>query len=703
MSRLKQIDPRKEAGHRSMRTWCGALVLAIGLTVAGHARPATPTIVIDPARMAVDASAELERVLDEVIQRNADRWPSGGIVIEVPPGRWTLSRPLRLDAKRSGRSGAPVVLRGSAEAATVLTGAVALEPALGLPPSLLARLSPSAREFTRAYRLPAGGASLLPTLRARQGQGIDPTPLGGEPFYPGGALTLARWPNEAYARTVTVPEDRTRIGVPPASVHWEAWSRAPDLWVHGYWGQDWADEWIPAQATESNRGELTFKGNPPKYGLRAGAAFRVHNVLEELDEPGEWYADASSELILIWPLAGMWDQTPWMTRLETVIDIRGASHVHLNRLHVEGARGDAVVVAGGREVILSRCVITHAGLRAVRLSGLAHGLLDSDIRDAGQGGAVLWGGDRQTLEPSRIQAVGNRFFNFNRWARTYRPALLVGGVGQVVRRNLVEGGPHTGLMFYGNDHLISENVLRDLATETGDVGAIYTGMDWTARGTVIRHNVLQDIRGPGLHGSRGIYLDDQASGITVQGNVFVRVDQAVFLGGGKDNLVDGNLFVASAPAIHLDDRGLTWQRNQALAPDGVLRRRLEEVPWRGPAYARYPGLSALLERDPGLPSGNVARRNAVMDGESFHFQGSAKSMLQVDRLFRAGELRFNAGPPLTLRDYGLLEPAADSPAVRDGFPLLPWNRMRCTRARWQGVPPGGVPRDDVAECREAAR
>ena len=33
--------------------------------------------------------------------------------------------------------------------------------------------------------------------------------------------------------------------------------------------------------------------------------------------------------------------------------------------------------------------------------------------------------------------------------------------------------------------------------ETGDVGAIYTGRDWTFRDNVLRYNYMHDIHGPG--------------------------------------------------------------------------------------------------------------------------------------------------------------------------------------------------------------
>ena len=35
-----------------------------------------------------------------------------------------------------------------------------------------------------------------------------------------------------------------------------------------------------------------------------------------------------------------------------------------------------------------------------------------------------------------------------------------------------------------------------------------------------------------------VYLDDAARGITVLGNLFYKAGQAMFIGGGRDNLVD---------------------------------------------------------------------------------------------------------------------------------------------------------------------
>jgi hypothetical protein len=362
--------------------------------------------------------------------------------------------------------------------------------------------------------------------------------------------------------------------------------------------------------------------------------------------------------------------------------MENASHVHIDRITFDGARGDAVVINGGRDVRIEQSRIRNAGSAGAVLNGVAHAIVDSDIYATGQGGIRLSGGERSTLLPAGLLAQGNRIQHFNRWVKAYRPGVMLMGVGNVARANLIANGPHTGLTFYGNDHLVEYNELHTLATETGDVGAIYTGRDWTARGNILRYNFLHDIKGPGLHGARGIYLDDQASGTSVEGNLFVRVDRPVFIGGGRDNMVDNNLFIESSPAIHLDGRGRSWQRAETDDPNGLLRRRLRDVPYQSKPYTdRYPSLAGILQEAPGSPKGNVARRNGGVASKPFEFQDNVEPELFIDRFFTDADLTFakTVKPRRRPEDFEL---DSESPALRHGFSPLPLNRMSCTSSRW---------------------
>jgi parallel beta-helix repeat protein len=132
------------------------------------------------------------------------------------------------------------------------------------------------------------------------------------------------------------------------------------------------------------------------------------------------------------------------------------------------------------------------------------------------------------------------------------------------RAHHIHDAPHAGIILTGNEHLIEFNNIHHLAQETGDVGAIYVGRDYTERGAIIRHNYIHDLGGVGF-GSMAVYLDDCSSGITVEGNIFYNLKYGAFVGGGRDNRIHNNVFVSCNPAIRVDARasilprfGRTW-------------------------------------------------------------------------------------------------------------------------------------------------
>ena len=107
------------------------------------------------------------------------------------------------------------------------------------------------------------------------------------------------------------------------------------------------------------------------------------------------------------------------------------------------------------------------------------------------------------------------------------------------------------------------------------------------------------------HQAWGVYLDDCSSGVTVLGNLFYRVPLCgVMIGGGRDNIVDNNVFVDCVPALHIDAR---WD---AYCWD-VMQQRLDAMNYRQPPYsARWPELLTMGD-DPRRPANNQFVRNVV--------------------------------------------------------------------------------------------
>ena len=206
--------------------------------------------------------------------------------------------------------------------------------------------------------------------------------------------------------------------------------------------------------------------------------------------------------------------------------------------------------------------------------GTGHGVVSCDIFDTGDGGVSLNGGDRQTLRPGGHFVENCHFARQGRWSKCYVPAVLMNGVGQRAAHNLIHDHPHCAILFNGNDHLIEFNEIHHIALETGDVGAIYTGRDYTYRGNRIRYNFIHDTGGVGM-GSMGIYMDDCVSGTEIFGNVFYKVQRAAFLGGGRDHQVINNIFVDCNYAVELDGRGLNTSPVWRGMVDNTMRQRLD--------------------------------------------------------------------------------------------------------------------------------
>jgi hypothetical protein len=112
-----------------------------------------------------------------------------------------------------------------------------------------------------------------------------------------------------------------------------------------------------------------------------------------------------------------------------------------------------------------------------------------------------------------------------------------------------------------------------------------------------------------LPGAFVIHLDDQISGFHIYGNVFYRIAHGVIrLGGGRDTIIENNVFHDAGWAVHIDNRGMGWQKKATR--NGTLWKRLQEVDYTKPPWSeRYPELVDIVEDRLGEPVDNVVRRN----------------------------------------------------------------------------------------------
>jgi hypothetical protein len=580
--------------------------------------------------------ATLERARDAVRElKRTDAFPAAGVTIVLGAGTYRCESPLLLGEDDGGTVDAPVVWRAEDGSEVILSGGVVVDNFSPVSDSsILSRLRPEVAEYVRQADLGALNVGDYGT--------VDPRGNRIEVYWDRKFQTIARWPDEGWLEIADIPQtgerminsglDRDKSPVPRGRHYGRFtypgdrpsdWSDTADAWVHGYWTWDWSDQFLPVALIDTAKREITPAEPHHGYGYTKGQRFYFLNVLEELDTPGEWYLDRGTGILYMYPPSAT-DTATVPVLNEPMVTVEGARHLRLEGFTFECARAGAVRIDDGTEVVIAGCTFRNLGKTAVIIEGGSeNGVLSCDMYDLAGGGIILGGGDLETLTPAANFAENNHIHHFAIRLKTYQPGVQVTGVGNRVRHNLIHDAPHTGIFLVtgqvGNDHLIEFNELHSLAQETGDVGAIYLcARNYTFRGTVIRHNYLHDLHGPGLHGVMGVYLDDFTSGTTIYGNVFLRAGRAAFVGGGRDNTIENNLFIECDPSLHLDARGLGWAAYYFKDNTQTFKDQLAAVRYTEPPYSdRYPGLATIFDSDPAVPRGNVFRRNVSCDGRFF--------------------------------------------------------------------------------------
>jgi Right handed beta helix region len=271
------------------------------------------------------------------------------------------------------------------------------------------------------------------------------------------------------------------------------------------------------------------------------------------------------------------------------------------------------VMSDCTQVRIGGCVLRNLGDSAVRVGGgTENRVVSCDIYAAGRGCISLRGGDRAALTPAGHVAENNHIHHYGRWSRMYTPAISLAGVGNRAAHNLIHDAPHMAIMFSGNEHTMEFNEIHHVCLESNDAGAIYSGRNWTMRGTVVRHNYLHHIVGFQRKGCVGVYLDDMFCGTEISGNLFYQVTRAAFVGGGRDCTIENNIFVDCHRALHIDARAMGWASGTVAT---TMTDRLKAMPYTSELWRRrYPKLPGILADEPAAPKGNLVVRNLSVGG-----------------------------------------------------------------------------------------
>ncbi len=533
--------------------------------------------------------------------------PEKPVVVNIKGGIYYLEKPVVFSSEDSGTENAQVVYKAADGEKPVLTGSREVKNWKLLDDAEKLKLLPSE----------AHGKIYVTDIK---NSGIndfgDPTGIGKRPelFCDGQMQNLARWPNKGFVHaglakgeTEHAPTYIKKHGTIEGVFEYlenrqNRWAEENDVRLGGYWYWDWSDEFQKVEKIDT-RLKIFYLSNPYHYyGYRDSLRYFGLNLFCEIDKPKEWYLDRTDGLLYWFPPQGINPNQANVTfsvfSEPFMIEMQNCSNVTIEGLTFREGRGSAIYIGEGKNCLLSGCRIERFGKDGVHIDGgKGHGVSACLLQNFGCRGIEIKGGDRKTLTPANHYVENTVVEHFSLYKRTYEPAIYLDGCGIRINNNRFSDSSSSAMRLEGNDFTIEYNEISRVVNESDDQGGIDIYNNLSYRGIVIRYNRWSDIKGGTRHGAAGVRLDDMISGVTIFGNVFERCGALHFGGvqinGGKDNLVENNLFYDCDAAVSFTKwREEFWMKN--LESTGMKKKIYEDVNIRSELYQnKYPKLKNL--------------------------------------------------------------------------------------------------------------
>ena len=568
---------------------------------------------------------------DDLLRKARAVWakdPAADIEVLLPDGAYRFEKTVTLssDAKSLGAHTGRLTFRAANRGKAFFTGGVPvpeLKPATGLEDVnfLENPRCPNPRKFIQEADLKAAGITDYG----------DPL-RGMRLVWNGDVQTLARWPNGRWTHLADpvgiVPDAKglpwrlfntnswVRFGLQKCLVPGETrhlrWLKEKDPCGIGYFTSDWAAHSFqfgridPATGAVWESPDVKPRGHSYGYFHSCGREhpWYAFNVLCELDRAGEYYIDRERGKLYFWPPAprkGGAGQCE-LTLASGAFRARKAGPLAFEGIVFENFRGKALDFTGGG-IELVACAIRNVGVQAVALSEAENvRVAGCDVYNIGgkgievsavDGKRLIDGSHNIVIENNHIHDIGQEEFS-------YVPGVWVWGQGVVVRDNTINAMPHAAIGLGGRETTIRGNDIFDVMRFSGEMGAIYTGRDWSTVGNLIAENWFHDIaRANKEQLSRGVMIDDGGAGFTIVSNVFQRLDGSGVATSAIGNRIADNFFVDVTPTpfdCWGGDNAAVMDRNWTPRVHPEIRRRLEALPLdEEPWKSKYPLVGILRE------------------------------------------------------------------------------------------------------------
>ena len=383
----------------------------------------------------------------------------------------------------------------------------------------------------------------------------------------------------------------------------------------------------------------TYPLNPLHF-LKDTESCWVENVLEELDEPGEWVLDTKAGKLYLWPRVGgapqgvLAPELRELIRVEGTIDktgpkdepvrnlcFRGLTFMHGERYRLTNDdaglqhdwemhdRDNALVrLRGAENCIIEQCRFAHSGGGAIRvdLHGQENKISRNQIEHIGGTGILLCGYGPGTKDVNNNNLVYNNHIHHTGEIYLHSPGIMIWQSGENrVANNLIHHTPYSGMIISGcmthffarpdNRELVRTIRWHEIDGEKGPRELEQVRPYLHTHDNLIEYNEIHHAMEK-LGDGNGIYIRGAGAGNVIRRNYVhhlvapMKMQAAIRTDGGqRDTLIAENLIykcVAQGIILKLNNRCENNIVADVIAPPRGYCLSLREGPMTGATIQR---------------------------------------------------------------------------------------------------------------------
>ncbi|ANF97790.1 hypothetical protein AR543_18415 [Paenibacillus bovis] len=517
--------------------------------------------------------------------------PAGGITVWVKGGTYKITGTFELTSSDSGSNGKSIVYRSYPGEKVIISNGVSVDPTLWKPlnseaqkrvnpkvsAAKLVELDVRSMGLTNINSYPGGTSfsdkwGIIDLIVNSELQPISQWPnpeevAGGKR----GGWTTANGSADAksfYYGEDGVPADGDTINALNAdgtnrADRWKnSIAQGHDLYLQGFWRTLWSPLMSKVQSINTSDGSITLldmpaggmgskfskdvAGSNPVYRVGEGTEeWRALNLLDEIDQPGEWALDFKDGKIYYYPKGNIADMDVEIAdKPNAVVKMNGASYISFLGFQIEDTLGNGIDLQKSHHITIAGNTVMNVGNGGIiDTYGYSNMIKSNDIYDTGGFGISIGSaGDRKTLTGASTRITNNHIHHIGQHAHL-AGIVIRDSVGVWVDHNLVHDVPRDAVRYERNNNLTFEyNEVHNTALAESDTGAFYTAQDWSSYGNDLRYNFIH-------HNQRanGFYADGSDAGDNYYNNIIQGSDRALQLN-GHHNIAKNNVIVASNTA-----------------------------------------------------------------------------------------------------------------------------------------------------------